>query len=258
MKNMSSSDMQNMELPLHVGGRNLIGFLHKAFFQGDRVSMTPHRHDKTEIHLQIAGEAIFEVQGKQFTLSKDEIFCVPPKIFHRAVKISPDSAHLSFQISEPVSRFSLQTLPAGSAAQIRSQAQLCACGGDAGLLSAWLSLLCAQLDELETACRPVPTQDREYLIREFFAKNYHLPVTVSDLSKILCVCDKQTQRLVKSVTGNTFTQELSRCRMEAAEELIAGGASKEEAARQVGYLSYGGFFKAYKRMNAEKRPENLR
>ena len=251
-KNMSSSDMTNMELPLHVGGRKLTAFLQQGFFQYDRVSTTPHRHGNTEIHLQIAGEIVFDVQGKRITLRKDEILCVPPKTFHRAVKISHDSAHLYFQISEPVRKDSVQSLPEGSAAQIRTQAQICACGGDAGLLSAWLSLLCAQLDTLETACRPVPTQDREYLIREFFAKNYHLPVTVSDLSKILCVCDKQTQRLVRNVTGNTFTQELVRCRMEAAIELIAGGVSKEEAAKLVGYLSYGGFFKAYKRMTSEK------
>ena len=57
---------------------------------------------------------------------------------------------------------------------------------------------------------------------------------------------KQTERLIVEYTGNTFRKEMAQKRIEAAKHLISTeNITLAEAAEQVGYHSYSGFWKAF-------------
>ena len=63
--------------------------------------------------------------------------------------------------------------------------------------------------------------------------------------------NKQTEREVKRITGNTFTAELSKRRIEAAVALTqTTDLPLVKISELVGYSSYCGFYKAYKRIVA--------
>ena len=90
-------------------------------------------------------------------------------------------------------------------------------------------------------------KDREFLMHEFLERSYASEVSLSDLAKELNLSEKQTERVVKEITGNTFRQEIKKRRMEWAKQLLAdGGLTLEEVSHMVGYKSYSGFWKAIK------------
>ena len=92
--------------------------------------------------------------------------------------------------------------------------------------------------------------DEGYIICEFFSNHYNGVIKVSDLAKTLGFSEKQTERLVLKFTGRTFKQELVSRRMEMARYLEKNtNMTMTEIALYVGYNSYNGFWKAYKKRN---------
>ena len=100
----------------------------------------------------------------------------------------------------------------------------------------------------------IPITNRELIIDEFFSKKYNSYVTLDDLAKELMLSPKQAEREVKRITGNTFVSELSKRRIDAA-ILLSETTSLPlvKISEIVGYSSYCGFYKAYKRVMELKK-----
>ena len=66
--------------------------------------------------------------------------------------------------------------------------------------------------------------------------------------------EKQASRLIKKHMGATFSDVLSDYRLQAANRLLFGTPemSLTEVAEFVGYRSYSGFWKAFKRYNKQQ------
>ena len=80
-------------------------------------------------------------------------------------------------------------------------------------------------------------------------KNYNKNITLDDLAKELMLSKKQAEREVQRTTGNTFTKELSKRRINAAVILTqTTSLPLTKISTLVGYSSYCGFYKAYKRV----------
>ena len=90
-------------------------------------------------------------------------------------------------------------------------------------------------------------------IREFFSLHYNKSIQLSDLAKELHLSNMQTQRIVKKYTDKTFGENLLIQRMTIAENLMeTSDMSLLEISEYVGYHSYCGFWKAYKKYQAMK------
>ena len=98
----------------------------------------------------------------------------------------------------------------------------------------------------ETKNKPLlSVKNRQFIINEFFAKNYNADVTLYDLAQELCLGIKQTEREVKKYTGNSFRDELRRKRIEMANILMkTTDFPLTKISELVGYTTYSGFFKA--------------
>ena len=102
-----------------------------------------------------------------------------------------------------------------------------------------------------------PVKDYTLQIREFFSLNYHRNIRLSDLAAELFLSTMQTQRVVKKYTGRTFGENLLQQRMTVAENLMqTTDMSMAEIAEYVGYNSYCGFWKAYKKFQSADKAEN--
>ena len=113
-----------------------------------------------------------------------------------------------------------------------------------------MSLLCSYFfkDEKSTAHR---INDPKFLICEFFSNQYSLDVNLGDLAKVLCLSERQAERLVVNLTGKTFQEELTSKRIAMAKRLKKTTAlSLKEISEYVGYRSYSGFWKAMKKEEA--------
>ena len=91
-------------------------------------------------------------------------------------------------------------------------------------------------------------EDYAFIIEEFLKVNYARDVKLSDLAAELNLSETHTERLVKKYTGNTFRQELAEIRIKMAQMLLSStDMTMAEISEYVGYNSYSGFYKAYKK-----------
>ena len=90
---------------------------------------------------------------------------------------------------------------------------------------------------------------REFIIYEFFENRYNEDVTVFDLARELNLSEKQTSRLVEMYIGVGFSKALTNYRLNAAKQLLTSDKSltMSTVAELVGYRSYSGFWKAFKK-----------
>ena len=77
----------------------------------------------------------------------------------------------------------------------------------------------------------------------------HRNLTLNDLSNLVNLSPRQTQRLLQSYFGKTFSQKLADARMAAASQLLTGtGLSVTEIAERTGFSSIEHFSAAFHRL----------
>ena len=96
---------------------------------------------------------------------------------------------------------------------------------------------------------PFETENiRKWRIESYISQNYHRDASLQELAQQLYLSVKQTERILRQQMGYGFREALLRQRMAMAWELIlSGGQPLEEVGRQVGYESYSGFGRIFRR-----------
>lgn len=244
--------MINKEIRINVAGRDMKVFMQDDFFDFFDVDTGVHKHGYAEIHCIESGTMEYVVDGQRMTVEAGDLVAIPAGVFH-GKRIMGEGRRCAcvFQVNldvKSVARYKIS--PDIFTELIRCIGEYKR-SGNAVKLSAYLSLVCSYL--LEGRDDPiVAVQDRQFLICEFFYNNYHLDVTLGDLSKVLNLSEKQTERMVLQYTGRRFRKELSYRRIEAAHHILeTEKITLREAAERVGYKSYSGFFKAYREFGGE-------
>lgn len=235
----------NYETQIVVGTKNVRVFLQAGFFNLHAAPSAYHRHRYPEAHVAVFGELRYDIDGEDVIIREGEMYVIPPKTFHRCISASDGAERLAFMV-ESENVISGKRAPLFDAVKALSAAIKVGDGVGNAKARACLSVLCSEFIEEKTS-EPVPVSDRGFIIHEFFSNNYHREITISEISGVLHLSEKQTQRMIKQYTGNDFRAELTHRRMEAAERFIAAGdMSLGEIAERVGYKSYSGFWKAFK------------
>lgn len=227
----------NYEMTLYLPQPTRL-YLQDGFFNTAPPSAAPHRHRYGELHFA-DGAVHYEIDGIPHTLSGSEALFIPAGKLHRCVLTAPELRHTAFQL--PLSLpLTIKKLPTGFTKELFSCLRS---GRDSVRLRGLLTFLISYFTNTELP--PTPTDDRGFVIYEFFANRYHENLTLGDLADLLGLSIKQTAREVKKQMGRSFREEITARRLEAAGVLLALGVSAPEAAEAVGYRSYSGFWKAY-------------
>ena len=100
----------------------------------------------------------------------------------------------------------------------------------------------------------MPVRDYAFILREYISYNADKNISLESLAEALCVSKKQAERLMQKHIGRTFLEELTDTRMKLAEQYRAMDENMPltKIASLVGYQSYSGFYKAYKKYKQEK------
>lgn len=237
--------MNNFEFTIHVGGSDVNIFTQPMFFNHQAVATNLHKHHYTEIHLIESGTVKYLIGNRYITVSEKNLLVIPEKTFHKCSQTDSDSRCIAFQLNRSFKEPAVYDSIPGLFTELRKEIQLAKKTGMCGKIPEYLALICADLFRGK-AQRMLPIQDRKFIIHEFFSHNYDKNVSLSDLADELNLSLKQTERLIKEYNGSTFRKELSMKRIQAARHLIAAeDISLTEAAEQVGYHSYSGFWKAF-------------
>lgn len=237
----------NNILSIKVGEDYKKVFLQNGFYQHNAKLSPLHSHNYSEIHLVIRGTVRFFVGNKSYDIDAGNIIIIPPKVFHWVMADNEDSSRAAFQFEHPVTEFFYTKISQQILLELEKEIEYALKTNNYATVSPYLSIVCAKLteDATETA---IPISDYAFLIHEFFSNRYNQDVKLSDLAEELKLSEKQTQRLVKKHTGETFGNVLTKKRMALAQTLMeTSDFSKNDICERVGYQSYGGFSKAYKK-----------
>lgn len=229
------------EFSITIGNDRIKVFIPSDYKYFRQACTRLHSNKYTEFH--IVSTSVNFCCGKEiFNIDEQSVFAVPANIPHHYVT-EEEINYFSFQVDIPCDTFVCKKI-------------------DSNLLSLFLrelsqsevsypkitSLISYIVYALlgEDKWTNIENTDYKLLISEFFAMRYAENVNIHDLAEILCLSEKQTQRLVIKHTGNTFKKELISTRMAVAKHLTdVKGKSLKDAAYYVGYQSYSGFWKAY-------------
>ena len=235
------------ELTFSLGGNTHTAFLQEGFCHPGTPSQNLHRHSYPEIHVLSGGNATFQLGGDILDFTDGDVFAIPAGLFHRCLSAEDALRHTAFQADIPLRDFAAQHFDHHLLNSFLEEIPASRSLNSYGSLQAYLSLLCCVFCR-ETSPKIRESADHAFLIHEFFSHSYREDVSLADLAKQLHFSEKHTARLVLRHTGRTFSQALTAQRMTIAEHLAKStDMPLTQIALYVGYRSYSGFWKAYRK-----------
>jgi len=254
----------------------------KGFAPTHRLQDTAHFHIDYEIHIQLCGQALIEIEGKDVWLKEGDACLLAPHVSHSPKSGSGTPERIVFCFSlvrstavpsgvRPFSEYAhyariLQGINGYClvrAPDLIALAQRLSAEQDSPQTEHIYSPLLAlffidlgrhiqdmRLQEAGTAQgEPVSesTLRQQKTVEEFFQTRYSDSVHIEDLARALCLSVPQTHRVVKRIFKEGFQKTLTKQRMEHACMLIRQHAVPlSEIAFLCGYTSYNGFLAAFK------------
>ena len=223
----------------------------------NRVPSTPlHNHLYSEIHIVVEGEAVFTVEGVEYHVFSNQAIFIPSYRYHAVEATGEQIARIVFYAEHGTKDVVCKFIASDLIAEILKKIQEKA---DISLIYNHLFFILNELIALKEL-KICPLDDYKLQIREFFSLNYAKKITLHDLAKELHLSEMQTQRVIKKYTNKTFGENLLDQRMIVAENLMKTTEMPlSEIAEYVGYRSYCGFWKAYKKYKESENtcPEPL-
>ncbi|MBQ2614836.1 MAG: helix-turn-helix transcriptional regulator [Clostridia bacterium] len=240
----------NTEFVIDINGSQTKVYMQIGFFNHQNISYPLHKHVFAEMHIFLSGTAFLCCEEKDIPLKEGDILIVPANQMHRYHSTGKDSKRISFLLNTGYGDMLRKTtIHKAMLSLLCKEIQTYVLTGKNSKLRALLSYICSDCF-LEESNQPIiPITNRELIIEEFFSKRYNGTVTIDDLAKELMLSSKQTAREVKRITGNTFIDELAKRKINAAILLFqTTNLTLAQISELVGYSSYAGFYKAYRRI----------
>ncbi len=199
------------------------------------ISSPMHMHSYAEIHIILDGAVSFKTENTEITLKTAEAVIFPENTYHSDEGIG---FSLAFQVKESFKKIKVIKIPRDFCLDLYNKSK-----NKENILNHLFFIINEFYDNVKISpCK----SDYAYIISEFLSLNYDKNITLKDIADALSLCPMQAQRVIKKHTGKTFGENLLSQRMTVAEQLKKT-KSLNEVAILVGYNSYSGFWKAYKK-----------
>ncbi len=239
------------EVKVPFGSTFLSVFLQSDFFYNTIREEKLHSHPWAEIVIFARGRAVIKVAGEITAVEAGEAILIPQDSYHEVLFIDPNSIKCSFLVLSEDSEIKKRNLPMQIIRELLLEVDNSTRTKNLFKISSYVSFILSYFFE-NGQVEATRILDYSYVISEFFSRNYYKNIHTYDLAYILGVSEKHASRLVKKYTGRTFSEELTRCRISAAEQYMKEEEhSLREIAEKVGFATYSGFWKAFKRYSAQ-------
>ena len=204
-----------------------------------------HSHQYPEIHIFLSGTGEYAVEGVAYSPSLGDALLIPAGQLH-ATSATEESRVFVLQADVTVSAPRRLPLP-DTMLEALSRAD-----GNADGIIPVLSYLVAAFSEREMYTVSA-NDDYAFLVHEYVEQNYHRPLRLADLAAELHLSERQTQRIVSRLFGMSFSALLSGHRASVAARLAATTDMPwSEIAAYVGYETYSGFRRSFRRHGGEE------
>lgn len=217
-----------------------------------RLDITPpHNHRQGELHILLSGSADYTIDSRNHAINAGDFVYIPARLYHSARSIEADTTFVTFALRGGPKQPVFSNL---SKALLEGMHSACKESITTGTLQPLMPYFYILLGDVLRPSGPTikENQDYEGMIMRYLDTHYSRDTTLASLAQYVGISPKQVQRIVQKETGNTFLEELTSRRMNAARYLEENtDMSATEIAYYVGYNSYSGYWKARKHF-AEK------
>lgn len=239
--------------PLKIGEVE-VDIFYPDYFRQSTMCFTPlHSHRHTEIHYIIQGKAEYTIDNQKYIFETGDAFCIPQKIPHASNPLDAEVLFTSFTLNYHTCAFHHKKL--SDHVQNALMEAFNESMQEKTLIPIIPYFYMFVMDlALQASLSLKKNTDYPYLISDYLGMHYNQDISLSDISKILNLSPKQTQRIIMKETGQTFLQMLTSRRIHMADYLMDNSdMTLNEIAQYVGYSSYSGFWKARKRFLSGKQ-----
>lgn len=231
-----------------------------------------HQHQCFELHYVYRGKCVFGIRDGECCVQKGEICLIPPGFYHSNREVSSDLGKLciGFGMEEPVAGYSDEesrrlekkllsqgvfSCAAGTLEpmleQIRSMSRRE--GWDLVAREQLKAMLILLLSELSRQIGLLPHKEeagrgkagdirRNFLIEEFFCRDFNLRDGDRILADKLSVSSRHLDRILKSLYGKSYREKLMEIRLEVSIDLLnSTNISIAEISELVGYSAPANF-----------------
>ena len=205
-----------------------------------------HSHPYPEIHIFIEGSGDYTVEDVRYALSPGDVILIPAGQLH-ATKATPESRVFVLQVDLAIPTVQRQTLPPTMLTALDN--------ADGEAIDPVIPTLCYLVSLLSASSLYTvrKNDDYAYLIHEYIEQHYHRALRLCDLAEVLHLSERQTQRIIRSLFGMSFSELLASHRASVAERLAATTDMPwARIAEYVGYETYSGFRRSYRRHGGEE------
>lgn len=240
--------MSVKEFYIYVRNEKIKAFVYDNFLEARSAVSPLHRHEYAEVHFTEQGNCLLVIENGEFASSAGSVTVIPAGVSHQLKNVDSSTFHMAFLIAYPVSAVIQTKVPVAFIKELGEQIRSYGVHRDFGRISPYLAFLCKDIGDFKNELHAVT--NRAFLLHEFFATRYNEDVTLGDLARELNLSEKQASRLVEKHMGVGFAAALTAFRINAAKRLmeLSSGLTLTEIAYMVGYKSYSGFWKAYRKL----------
>lgn len=239
--------MSVKEMKLNICGVEMDMFFYDVFFSSNGAPSPFHSHDYAEVHFTVSGECSIYTDKEELSSKAGTVTIIPRGVIHRLKMADTQTVHKTFFINCDLEEILRKQFPEEVLCTLSEDAEQFLKTGDFDKAAISVAYICK--DILRIGVRLSELENREFMIREFFADRYSEDITLSDLSSELGLSKKHTSRLVEKYMGASFSSVLAMHRIFAANLLMKTdkALTLAEIAETVGYESYSGFWKAFRK-----------
>ncbi len=237
-----------------------------------------HSHANFEFHIVFRGNFVMDIEDKKINMRPNDSVLIFPNTFHRISSQDENSAMLCFTFpiekndkqdeSDYYTIFREFVAREGEYAIVQQNPLI---GEYVRRINAHLNLnsvfaketvkafLVLLFTELllpafgnsnisdTTAIETTEYDSRIQMIENYFNDHYMEDISLSKLSAMLCLSERQTNRMISHAFGTEFRECLSKIRLKTAKKLLCEtNNSVKDIAEAVGYQTYNGFYLAFR------------
>ena len=281
---LQSTTPEYREYHLTIGDANFF-FISDANFivENQHTEATMHSHKFYEIFYVLNGSMDIVTEYENFHLNEGDFSCITPGVSHTTI-IHPHSKRLAmvfslernqsksntsyYQTYQTIFQKKSLHLPSFSGAHAFKRLVRYFTGDHPdkneliiACLHEIMILMKATQTTEEIPPEMVTVEDsnnyRNYLIDDYFVNQFQ-HASLSKLAELLHLSTQQTQRIIKDIYHQTFTERVTQMRMEYAKKLLAeSNLSVSQIATECGYTGSNGFFVAFKK-HFKTTPKEMR
>ena len=242
----------NYKLYVTLCDQPLTIFLANGFYSQSTTPTPLHRHGYTELHAVCGGKIDYSIGQERYVLEKGDFLVIPPHVQHSCDTVSDDALHISFFFDRTVTSAVNGHLPESLADRMMDEARRAAGENNYFAFTGYVSLMLSGVFG-DAVVRAKEMRDDAFIIDSYIETRYASSPSLSELSEELKLSEKQAARLVKSYTGYSFTDMITQKRMKIAHILLdTTDMTLKEISEYVGYSSYSGFYKAFRKAGEMK------